>query len=266
MHFVRLTSILIILVLIVPAAQATKEDDWQYIAHPGNIPLFANFTTPQMIPGHTGKLNFTLTNRYDKPITDVNLTLEIYRYANIHESKNLSETEKPPYFVITHSQKTFKVWNQINPKEKKTDAVFYIRSREDTEQGTYFVRMMLTFAYNGSQFIMKSRGYFTKAQWDDATTNTTENDPGNINITKLGVDGIIPDTTFGVKKPWPLWPMYALGALTVLFAVLAILDYMYEENTNPEFTHWVHKQQRRLGEYRTLLLHELEKFKKKKET
>ncbi|MCK4614651.1 MAG: hypothetical protein KAU14_07600, partial [Thermoplasmata archaeon] len=48
--------------------------------------------------------------------------------------------------------------------------------------------------------LMKSRGHFSKEQWEDATTNTTEGDPGNINITKLGVDGIIPDTTFGVKK------------------------------------------------------------------
>ena len=265
MHPVKHTAVIMTFILIIPMIpmmEAVGGNDWQYVAHPGNIPLFANFTTPQIIPGNTGKLNFTLTNRYDKPITNVNLTLEIYKYANIHESKNISRTEKPPYFVIANSQKTFKLWNQIDTGEKMSDAVFYICTREDTEQGTYFVRFMLTFQYNGTTYLMKSRGYFTKEEWYDATTNTTEDDPGNINITKLGVDGIIPETTFGVKKPWPLWPMYVLGALTVLFAVFAILDYMYEENTTPEFTRWVHRQQRRLREFRELISNEFKRFRK----
>ncbi len=263
MDFIKSLSIFLILLLLIPAASGTREDDLKYISHPGSIPNFSNFTTPQMVPGDTGRLNFSFTNRYDKEITQVNVTVEIYLYANIHESKNLSRVDKPPKFVNSDSHITYKIWNRVDPDEKKTDTELYIRSWGNTEQGTYFVRFTLTFIYNGSNYLMKSRGHFSKEQWEDATTNTTEGDPGNINITKLGVDGIIPDTTFGVKKPWPRWPLYVLIGLTVMFAALAILTYMYEENTNPKFTRWVHKEQRHLSEYRALMLHELGKFKKK---
>lgn len=271
MAYAKILSILFIVLLVIPHAGGDNGDEKEYISHPGNIPLFGNFSTPQMIPGDSGFLRFSLTNRYDEKnssvidetMTNVTVTIEIYRYANIHESKDLDRVDKVPKFASSNDQSTHYEWNSIAPGEKMSNANFMIKSREGTEQGTYFVRFQLNFDYNGTSYVMKSRGHFSNEEWDDATTNTTIDDPGNINITKLGVDGIIPDTTFGVKKPWPIWPLYVLGGLTVMFAALAILTYMYEENTNPKFTRWVHKQQRKLGEYRALLLHELRKFKKK---
>ena len=268
MDFVKSVTVIILLSIIVsaiPIVQGEDEDEVkEYISHPGNIPLFVNFSTPQMVPGDTGSLKFSLANRYDQDLTGVKVTVEIYLYANIHESKNLTRVDKVPRFVSSNEYITYQEWNRIIPgNANKTSTEFKIKSRESTEQGTYFVRFTLDFSYNGSTYIMKSRGHFTDEQWDDATTNTTNDDPGNINITRLGVDGIIPDTTFGVKKPWPIWPLYVLGTLTVMFAALAILTYMYEENTNPGFTRWVYKQQRRLGEYRILFLHWLKNFKKK---
>ena len=254
---------IIIIILLIPLAGGERETDLEYIAHPGNIPNFSNFTTPQMVPGDTGVLNLSFTNRYDMAITQVNVTIEIYFYANIHESKNLSRVDRVPYFISSGTQTTYKIWNSVESEEKKTDAIFRIHTSEGTEQGTYFVRFTLRFQYNSSSYLMRSRGYFSDEQWDNATTNTTKEDPGNINITKLGVDGIIPDTTFGVKKPFPLWPMYVLAALTVMFAALAILTYMYEENSNPGFNRWVHKNQRKLGEYHALMFHEFGKFRKK---
>jgi hypothetical protein len=52
---------------------------------------------------------------------------------------------------------------------------------------------------------------------------------GGINITYLGVDGILVDTSFSVKKPMPMWPLALLIGLTILFLALAVVFYLVEE-------------------------------------
>ena len=263
MAYGKVLSVLLVALLLIPPAEAQTEEERTYISHPGNIPLMSNFSTPQLVPGDTGELRFSLTNRYNMTITDISIIVEIYLYANIHESKELHRVKRVPQFIGNVNHSASFNWLQLETDEKRFVNDLYVKTRESTEQGTYFVRFELSFVYNGHTYIMKSRGHFNDTQWDEATTNANETHPGNINITALHVNGIIPDTTFGVKKPWPRWPLYLLMALTVMFAALAIMTYMYEENTNPEFTRWVHKKQRKLGERRELILHELGKFKRK---
>lgn len=269
MAHARFLSILLAVLLLTLTVQVGGVEGEVDISHPGNIPKFSNFTTPQIIPGESGYLTFDLTNRYPNEMTNVEVLVEIYLYANIHESKELKDVKKVPIFASNSTSSTLYSFGTLQPDVPIAiqGNGFLLKSRESTEQGTYFVRFMLTFTYTDENvtkdYVMKSRGHFTDEEWDAATTDTTNDDPGNINITKLGVHGIIPDTTFGVKKPWPIWPLYVLGALSVMFAALAILTYMYEENTNPKFTRWVHKYQRKLGEYRALAIHEFRKFKRK---
>jgi hypothetical protein len=265
----RVLSILLIAILLIPNVGAQSQEERDYISRPGNIPLLSNFSTPQLEPGETGQLKFSLTNRYNNSITDVVLTIEIYEYANIHRSKDIQGVDGRPRFRSTLDQSNRLEWAVIEPEEEKVKDDIYIETFEGTEQGTYFVMFSLEFDYafsNDSRhnITMKSRGYFTEEEWQSAIEIGTDEDPGYINITNLGVHGIIPDTTFGVKKPWPIWPLYVLGGLTVFFAVMAILSYMYEENTHPRFTRMVHRRQRQLGEQREIILHELGKFRKKK--
>ena len=90
-------------------------------------------------------------------------------------------------------------------------------------------------------------------QWEDATTNVTEGSPGNINLDVLGVDGIIPDSSFGVKKLIPQWPLYVLITLTIVFAGLAVIFYLEEEGTYPELNKWLQKQRGKLNQLRLRL-------------
>jgi hypothetical protein len=77
---------------------------------------------------------------------------------------------------------------------------------------------------------MKSKGYFTDQEWDEATASATETDPGRVNIESLGVDGIIPDSSFRVAHEIPLWPLYVcLIPLIVILLVFAFLFYCQEE-------------------------------------
>lgn len=177
-----------------------REQDWDYIVQPGNIPLCSDFDTPQIESRSNGSLSLNLKNRYKQNITNVTLTVDIYLHSVLRETGFLDDMLSPPEFVGVGGNVTSIEWADISPNETKTDASFLINSVALTLLGTYFVRLQLTFEYNGSSYIMKSRGHFTDEHWEDATTNTSPNDPGNVNITHLGVDGIIPDTTFGVEE------------------------------------------------------------------
>src|SRR5947199_8324557 len=100
-------------------------------------------------------------------------------------------------------------------------------------QSSYFDRFAVDFEGNVSgtmtPFRLASRGFFTDAQWDLATSaNATSpcTPPacrGNVNLTVLGVDGLLPDSAFRVKQPIPRWPFYLLIDLAALFLVLAFL-------------------------------------------
>ncbi len=244
-----------------------KSEIDSYVSHPGNIPDFNNFNTPQLEPGQSGDFEWDLHNRYGYSLDNVIITAEIYHRADIDESETLDSipSEERPFI-------SDKCWNtnlddegNCEENDKVEQAVFNlgtietnttltlkfkIISSEDTKEGTYFVRFSMNFDYNGTSRIMQSRGHWSMEQWEEATTNVTEGSPGNINLEILEVDGIIPDSSFGVKKPMPKWPLYVLITLTIVFAGLSVIFYLEEEGNYPGLNKWLQKQRGKLNELR----------------
>ena len=239
----------------------------EYVSHPGNIPDFHNFSTPQLEPGQEGEFSLDIHNRYDDSLENAVIVAEIYHRADIDESESLDEipSKELPYIretcwssgqdgnenciATTDSRKaTFDIGTiEFN---ETISLEFEVRSKEDTKEGTYFVRFSMNFDYNSTARVMQSRGYWSMEQWEDATTNVTEGAPGNINLEVLEVDGIIPDSSFGIKKPIPLWPLYVLITLTILFAGLSVVFYLEEEGNYPELNKWLQKQRGKLNQLR----------------
>jgi hypothetical protein len=238
----------------------------EYVSHPGNIPDFHNFSTPQLEPGQEGDFSLDVYNRYGIALDNVVIVAEIYHRADIDESESLDKisSSELPYVretcwtdqdksencvATTDSRKaTFNIGTiEFN---ETISLEFEVMSREDTKEGTYFVRFSMNFDYNSTARVMQSRGYWSMEQWEDATTNVTEGSPGNINLEVLEVDGIIPDSSFGIKKPIPQWPLYVLITLTVLFAGLSIVFYLEEEGTYPGLNKWLQKQRGKLNQLR----------------
>jgi len=247
---------LVIVLYVCAAGGSLAEKKWRsdfeeergYVAYPGNIPFFQNFTTPQIKPGGKGTLNFTVMSRYDLEIKDVRLRLEIYREARIDESKNLSDIGSPPYFLSSGNQSMVVTFGILRANVTETVREI-IKARTTTREGTYFIRTSLSFLYNNTLYKMKSRGHFPDELWYRATSDGDDHeDTGAINLTTLGVDGIIPETTFGVRKTVAIWPIFFFGALTTLFAGLAIFVFLLEEEVYPQLNKRVEEQRRKLNE------------------
>ncbi len=236
--------------------------DIPYISCPGNIPNLHNFATPQMAPGDTGVFKLQLTNRYTyfggQELVNVSFMAEIYMRADIDDSEPMDQVKRKPTIVeangltgVSSLQQMRWDWSTIAPNATVHPS-FNISTKENTDQGTYFVRFALEFEHNGTSRVMLSRGHWNATIWEDATANATDDDPGNIDISLLGVDGIIPDSSFGVKKPIPRWPLYVLICLTIFFGGLAVVFYLEEEGTYPRLNKWLQQQRGKLEQLRLL--------------
>jgi len=258
------------LLLILLMASVVGAED---IGSPSKVNnLFSAFDTPQLEPGQSGTFSFRLANPYSFTMTSVELNASIYRYATVEESRPLdpSWTWCEP-FIKEAAQPCSKEYRLSIPELLPGNNVtlsFTVVTSSDMPHGTafsesaFFVRFWLRFDVDqGSgpvRYLMASRGYFSDEQWRKATAYNSTNpctDPacrGNINLGILGVDGIIPDSSFGVREPIPLWPFYLLVVLAVFFLILALFFYA-EENpgTLPRIeTFWLALKGRMIQFYR----------------
>ncbi|MGQ0796264.1 MAG: hypothetical protein ACT4OI_00130 [Methanobacteriota archaeon] len=234
--------------------------------------LLSVIDTPQLAPGERGSFRFEFNSTYDEPIVDVTLRAEIYMYATIEEAIPVDGNWSYPYPQIEESPGARShTWNLGTVPPRTASALnFTVATAADSRdmphgsvfsQATYFVRFRVEFEGNVTgtltPFVMASPGYFTRAQWE-AARNLTNTDPcvppwcrGNVNLTILGVDGIVPDSSFGVKEPIPQWPFYALVAGAVGFLVFAFLFWV-EENPGayPRVEVWWARTRGRLARLR----------------
>ena len=253
---------IIIIIMMLPIAKSEIDD---YTSHPGNIPNFHNFETPQLEPGENSFFSFEIQNRYVENITNVSINAEIYHRADIDESESLEKINSGKRPIIEKN-----CWNYKENDENCSDSLspdkagfniemiavnqtiqlkFDINTNDDTIEGTYFVRFSMNYQLNETDRILQSRGFWDMEQWTNATTNLTDDYPGNINLDSLNVDGIIPDSSFGIKKPIPKWPLYILITLTVVFAGLSVVFYLEEEETYPELNKWLQKMRGKFNQF-----------------
>ena len=253
---------IIIIIMMLPIAQSEIDD---YTSHPGNIPNFHNFETPQLEPGQNSFFSFEIQNRYVENITNVSINAEIYHRADIDESESLEKINSGKRPIIEKN-----CWNYKEDSENCSDSLrpdkagfdigiiavnqtiqlkFDINTNDDTIEGTYFVRFSMDYQLNETDRVLQSRGFWDMEQWTNATTNLTDNYPGNINLDSLNVDGIIPDSSFGIKNPIPKWPLYILITLTIVFAGLSVIFYLEEEETYPELNKWLQKMRGKFNQF-----------------
>ncbi|RZD33516.1 MAG: hypothetical protein CXT75_11565 [Methanobacteriota archaeon] len=261
----RLLGLIMMIALL--SQPLVKSEIDSYVSHPGNIPDFHNFSTPQLEPGQNGDFSLDVLNRYNETLENVVIEAEVYHRADIDESETLADipSKERPYISNTKwvsnldemettqdASDTKKATFDVGDLESNETITleFRIETKEETKEGTYFVRFSMSFMHNDTERQMQSRGHWSMELWENATTNVPEASPGNINLDVLGVDGIIPDSSFGVKKPIPKWPLYLLITLTIVFAGLSVIFYLEEEGNYPELNKWLQKQRGKLNELR----------------
>jgi hypothetical protein len=254
----RLQILVLFLLIVLLFPQPAVADDPTRVDHVNK--LLSNFRTPQLSPGESGTFSFNITNENENVVENVTLTMSIYMFATAETKEVVDNDWNTPYIQNSMNQEftfpRFDLDGTLAGNNSQALSVRIVTDKHTTrgtifEQGSYFVRFHLEFDYTNETgprtYVMASRGYFTDQQWEDATDEdnvancTASQTKGNICLSYLMVggdvmDGIIPDSSFGVKEPIPMWPFYLLIVLAILFG---FLGFMYYLEDNPSIWPWM---------------------------
>jgi len=237
-------ALLVLAVVLSPPATA---EDWGAVGRVNK--LISVKASPELAPGESGRFEFYFNSTYLEPMNNVTLNASIYRYATIDESILVDSSWPYPYPKIAETGTRAWSWTavRVDPGTSRLLNFTVVTAADSRDmphgsifsQSSYFVRFSVEFEGNVSgtltAFRFASRGYFTDAQWNLAISANATNPctppscRGDVNLTVLGVEGIVPDSAFGVKEPIPRWPFYLLIGFAAFFLVLAFLFWV-EEN------------------------------------
>lgn len=218
------------------------------ISEPG-LPLYVNkimvdFVTPTVAPGDTATFSFSVNNSYRDPdanMTDITVTAEIYMYATQETAREVNDSFRHPPLINGESLRIVQVIPRIDIYDK-APVTFDIETSRRTPHGTYFsqsayfLRFSVSFNFEGNStpIVLKSKGFFTDDQWDRMVSIENASTPNERTVLdvsymhSLGVDGLIPDSSFGLKQPIPKWPLAMLigacAVVTLMIAYYFVLD------------------------------------------
>ncbi len=201
-------------------------------------------STPQLGPGDRGNITLVLHNPYNSSMGAPSLRAEMYRYVSNRESVEINASVPTPIFATTGGTGFQRSVTDIAPADSRTFDLGILTTPSVLhggifDQGTYLIRFRLDFDLNGSRRVMVSLGYFTQDQWRAARSPPPGVNPncleGDADYCYLGgilglsrIDGILPDTSLGVREALPSWPFYLLGIASSLLALGAAVAFVVE--------------------------------------
>ncbi len=209
------------------------------------ILILGDFETPQLAPGDEGPLTFDITNPYTWAMNATSLLVEIYAFSTSSRTIPVGELASAPILRFPVAQgledgvRGVLDLGSLDPGSSSRIELTVVTELDTPRgsvfsQGSYQVRFRLEFDYpQGQHAVMVSPGFYDGEELAYALRDATPEEMatyryvGFANYTYLGerlgldsIDGILPDTTFGVKDPLSLWPFYAiLGGSVAAFGL-----------------------------------------------
>ncbi len=179
-------------------------------------------TGPTLDPGSSGRISVEVADPLAAALDGVTLSLQVYAFnPTTGNASEAPPTGASPLLAsgglgvneTTPSIGAGGTWNQSVPVSVPSSA----------PSGVFAVRLSLAFASGGTDYRLESRGFFSAAAWAAATEGP--NGTPTINASKLGVSGVVPETSVLVRSPASIdWVLYGLlGASLVLAGVGAYL-------------------------------------------
>ncbi|MHB1931450.1 MAG: hypothetical protein ACYCPV_00440 [Thermoplasmata archaeon] len=160
-----------------------------------------SFSLPAVTAGGQTALTFVLQNPLMTPVTRITFTAEVYAFNAF--PGNATSPQPPASAPLigngsTSGRSVAQSWTAW-PAGSRWSGAFSLTSSAATPVGTYAIRTRLTFDLNGTTDRLESRGWFSAAVWASATE--TANGTATLNLSRLGVAGILPETAVQILGP-----------------------------------------------------------------
>ncbi len=194
----------------------------------------------QLVPGEGGDIQLELHNPYPWVMENASLFGEAYAFLHRAERADIAGLPNPPSLGTDGSASTRVEFGSVAAADRRTATIAVDTSAQTPggtafTQGVYLLRFRLDFDYEGGlHAVMVSPGFFTSEEWTFATRDATDEERGTYryvgfaNYSFLGlvlglpsIDGILPDSGFGIKEALPLWPFQLLAVGAVISIALS---------------------------------------------
>jgi hypothetical protein len=178
--------------------------------------FLGNLSAPTLSPGSSGTVAFTVGNPLSHSVTGAELTLQVYAFNGFpgNATAFVPVAGAPVLSNATSSGVSVGVAvGTMTPGEVVRGAVS-VATSATTPSGAFALRSQLTFSANGTGYLLESRGWFNASVWAAATE--LPNGSATLNLTVLGVSGVLPETAIVVAEssfPWILGAVLAGAAV-----------------------------------------------------
>lgn len=213
---VALTGLLLLLVTPV-GATATS---YPVLPLADDRGFLGNLSAASLSPGAPGSISFSVGDPLSVAIHSTELTLQVYAFNAFpgNATSTISVAGAP---VLSNSSSSGGSVNvsvgTVLPSGVVRGSVS-VATSASTPSGAFAVRTALSFVANATAYLLESRGWFSAATWAAATE--LPNGSATLNLSVLGVSGVLPETAIVVEESsWP-WLLFGLlGAATIFVGV-----------------------------------------------
>lgn len=179
--------------------------------------FLGNLNGPTLTPGGSGTVSFRVGNPLPAPLSGVTVHLEVYAFNPT--DGGAVQTPPPVASPELGSGGTSANATQglVPTKGTWSDSV-PVAVPMSGSAGDFAVRFSVSFTVNGTGYLLESRGFFSTSEWGNATRYA--NGTPTINASRLGVSGVVPETSILVRTPSPAVALYVVLGVGLGLAAL----------------------------------------------
>jgi hypothetical protein len=178
--------------------------------------FLGNLSAPSLTAGTSGPLSFTVANPLPSTLVGALVTFQVYAF-NAFPGNATSTVPVAGAPLLSYGPQSGAIVN-LSVGSLGPGSVFHgsvgVDSSTSTPSGTFAVRSSLSFTANGTAYLLESRGWFTSSAWAAATE--LPNGSVTLNLTRLGVSGVLPETAVYVSSSGFDWALGALAAAGIV--------------------------------------------------
>ena len=191
--------------------------------------FLGNLTAPSLAPGSSGTISFTVGDPLAAPLNDAELTLQVYAFNGFpgNATATVSVAGAPVLSNATGSGGAVTVALGEVASGAFVRGSVGVATSASTPSGAFAVRAALSFAENATNYRLESRGWFNATTWAAATE--LPNGSATLNLTVLGVSGVIPETAIVVSESSYGWILGGVLAAAAVF--VGVGAYLYFRRT-----------------------------------
>jgi hypothetical protein len=175
-----------------------------------------DLSAPTLSPGSSGTITFEVFDPLTTPLSSASVSLGLYAFNAYPGNATGPVPSDGTPLLSTPGTSATSVTLLVPSLDPGTSEPFQVTfsAPSGALQGTYAVRTSMTFSANATIYRLESRGFFSTAQWEAATTSA--NGSSTLDLAVLGVSGVVPETSVlvlaqGTNLSYVLYPILAIA-------------------------------------------------------